>query len=120
MSQGLATKMLLEQLTREQEEVALGPESFGLQFKRLPDPHDVEGRKWLRRALITLCAIAFVLVFMPDSIRVRLNAWVGTPVAARAAHAPVVTVCKADWRERGCLVCEHRAGNRTVVKSTHC
>ncbi len=34
--------------------------------KRLRDPHDVEGRKWFRRALITLCAAGFALITVPE------------------------------------------------------
>ncbi|HKQ24124.1 MAG TPA: hypothetical protein VJT81_06745 [Burkholderiales bacterium] len=59
---------------KPKEEVVLGPESVGLPNLRPPqDPHDVEGRKWFRRALITVCVWGFVMIFMPEDLRQRLN-----------------------------------------------
>lgn len=54
------------------EEVVLGPESVGMQHPPR-DPHDVEGRKWFRRTLITLCVCGYAMILMPQDLRDRLN-----------------------------------------------
>ena len=50
----------------------LSPESYGLP-KPLRDPHDVEGRKWFRRALIALCIAGYIMILMPQELRGHLR-----------------------------------------------
>lgn len=120
MSNGLATRNLLKEINDhpEDDDVFLGPESWGLPRPDPVDPHDVEGRKWLRRMLIALTIAGFLIICMPDFIRARLNLWAGTPTPA--VHKTAATIqCTNDWVER-CLVCEHHLATGEIVKATHC
>lgn len=122
MSNGYATQQLLKTINHHHhhrdDEVVLGPESFGLPRPDRIDPHDVEGRKWFRRCLITLCIVGFAIVFMPDFVRARLNTWAGTPTSSRPTQSASLN-CTNDWSER-CLVCQHLLATGEYVKTTHC
>ena len=133
MGSGLATKNLLHSLNHHRDDALPaecaandqlpdslnGPNAFGLPLKEIVSPHDVEARKWFRRALITLCVCGFLLIFIPDGIRKRLNAWAGTPTAAQPLANEISMLCKNDWHER-CLVCTHLDASGQRVQSTHC
>jgi hypothetical protein len=67
-----------------------------------------------------MCIAGFVVIFMPDAVRERLNTWFGTPTRPQHRAAAVDTsICANDWHER-CLVCTQLDANGWRVTSTHC
>jgi hypothetical protein len=117
---GLATRNKLHAVNHHRDDVINGPDNFGLP-KPPQDPHDVEARKWFRATLIALVVAGFAIIFMPDGIRKKLNAWAGTPTAEQTAHYGGMDkrTCTNDWHER-CLVCEHHLATGEYVRSAHC
>ena len=53
------------------------------------DPHNVEGRKWFRRVLITLCVVGYALIMLPQEARDRLR-WEPRPPVHQIASPTLV------------------------------